>query len=127
MISLYKNNLGQSGRGGCKEWESTFENQFVLMSGRSTTKIIHLCSLTLKGSQQNLEESSLKMLGDEVSRCMLVVDNIVLINNKTCSEVNVRLEVRRQTLGSKGFRLSKTKIELWSANLVKPCMRQTWK
>ncbi|XP_019259253.1 PREDICTED: uncharacterized protein LOC109237399 [Nicotiana attenuata] len=46
----------------------------------------------------------------EVSWCMLFVDDIVLIY-ETCGGVNRRLEVWRQTLESKGFKLSRTKIE----------------
>nr|XP_009774545.1 PREDICTED: uncharacterized protein LOC104224560 [Nicotiana sylvestris] len=41
---------------------------------------------------------------------MLFADDIVLID-KTRSGVNMRLEVWRQTLDSKGFKLSRTKIE----------------
>lgn len=49
----------------------------------------------------------------EVTWCMLFADTIVLID-KTLIGVNARLEVWRQTLESKGFRLSRTKIEyLW--------------
>lgn len=36
------------------------------------------------------------------------MDDIVLID-ETCGGVNVKLEIWRQTLESKGFRLSKTK------------------
>nr|XP_033508012.1 uncharacterized protein LOC117273039 [Nicotiana tomentosiformis] len=46
----------------------------------------------------------------EVPWCMLFADHIVLID-KTRSGVNARLEVWRQTLESKGFKLSRTKRE----------------
>nr|XP_009761102.1 PREDICTED: uncharacterized protein LOC104213317 [Nicotiana sylvestris] len=46
----------------------------------------------------------------EVTCCMLFADNIVLIDEMR-SKVNARLEVWRQTLESKGFKLSRTKIE----------------
>ncbi|XP_070045287.1 uncharacterized protein [Nicotiana tomentosiformis] len=41
---------------------------------------------------------------------MLFADDIVLID-ETCSGVNARLEVWRQALESKGFKLSRTKTE----------------
>ncbi|XP_060200776.1 uncharacterized protein LOC132629048 [Lycium barbarum] len=46
----------------------------------------------------------------EVPWCMLFVDDIVLIDESR-SGVNARLEVWRQTLESKDFKLSKTKTE----------------
>ncbi|XP_070022785.1 secreted RxLR effector protein 78-like [Nicotiana sylvestris] len=46
----------------------------------------------------------------EVPWCMLFADDIVLID-ETRSRVNARLEVWRQTLESKGFKLSRTKTE----------------
>ncbi|KAG5629530.1 hypothetical protein H5410_001247 [Solanum commersonii] len=46
----------------------------------------------------------------EVSWYMLFANDMVLID-ETCGEVNVKLEVWRQTLESKRFRLSRTKIE----------------
>ncbi|XP_070002725.1 uncharacterized protein [Nicotiana sylvestris] len=46
----------------------------------------------------------------EVPWCMLFADDIVLID-ETRSGVNARLEVWRQTLESKGFKLSRTKTE----------------
>lgn len=41
---------------------------------------------------------------------MLFADDIVLID-ETCNRANVRLEVWRQTLQSKGFMLSRTKTK----------------
>ena len=41
---------------------------------------------------------------------MLFADDIVLID-KTRARVNAKLELWRQTLESRGFRLSRTKIE----------------
>lgn len=46
----------------------------------------------------------------EVSLCTLFAGDIVLID-KTRGSINARLEVLRQTMESKGFKLSKTKIE----------------
>ncbi|XP_070022655.1 secreted RxLR effector protein 78-like [Nicotiana sylvestris] len=46
----------------------------------------------------------------EVPWCMLFADDIVLID-ETRSGINERLEVWRQALGSKGFKLSRTKME----------------
>ncbi|XP_019251332.1 PREDICTED: uncharacterized protein LOC109230270 [Nicotiana attenuata] len=46
----------------------------------------------------------------EVPWCMLFADDTVLID-ETRSGVNARLEVWRQTLESKGFKLSRTKTE----------------
>ncbi|XP_060178058.1 uncharacterized protein LOC132607992 [Lycium barbarum] len=46
----------------------------------------------------------------EVPWCMLFADDIVLIDESQ-SGVNARLEVWRQTLESKGFKLSRTKTE----------------
>nr|XP_009768451.1 PREDICTED: uncharacterized protein LOC104219460 [Nicotiana sylvestris]XP_016485992.1 PREDICTED: uncharacterized protein LOC107806365 [Nicotiana tabacum] len=47
---------------------------------------------------------------EEVPRCMLFADDIVLIDESR-SGVNERLEVWRQALESKGFKLSRTKTE----------------
>ncbi|XP_070020025.1 uncharacterized protein [Nicotiana sylvestris] len=52
----------------------------------------------------------LRHIQGEVPWCMLFADDIVLINEMR-SGVNARLEVWRQTLESKGFKLSRTKIE----------------
>ncbi|XP_016476031.1 uncharacterized protein LOC107797642 [Nicotiana tabacum] len=46
----------------------------------------------------------------EVPWCMLFADNIVLID-ETRNGVNARLEVWRQTLEYKGFKLSRTKTK----------------
>ena len=47
---------------------------------------------------------------DEISWCMLFVDSIVLVD-ETRVRVNVKLELWRQTLESRGFKLSKSKME----------------
>nr|XP_009776866.1 PREDICTED: uncharacterized protein LOC104226540 [Nicotiana sylvestris] len=52
----------------------------------------------------------LRHIQGEVPWCMLFADDILLID-ETRSGVNVRFEVWRQTLESKGFKLSRTKIE----------------
>ena len=46
----------------------------------------------------------------EVSRCMLLADDIVLIDEMP-GGVNDRMEVWRKTLESKGYKLSRTKAE----------------
>nr|XP_009603113.1 uncharacterized protein LOC104098151 [Nicotiana tomentosiformis] len=51
----------------------------------------------------------------EVSWCMLFANDIVLIDEMRC-DVNERLEVWRQTLESKGFKLSRTKTEYVECN-----------
>nr|XP_009771251.1 PREDICTED: uncharacterized protein LOC104221815 [Nicotiana sylvestris] len=62
----------------------------------------------------------------EVSWCMLFVDDIVLIDEMR-SGVNKRLEVSRQTLESKGFKLSRTKTEyILSASLVPSQGERAW-
>ncbi|KAG5631776.1 hypothetical protein H5410_003493 [Solanum commersonii] len=52
---------------------------------------------------------------EEVPWCMLFADDIVLID-ETRDRVDVRLEVWRQALESKGFRLSRTKTEYLRCN-----------
>ena len=42
--------------------------------------------------------------------CVLFADDVVLVD-ETMAGVNRKLELWRQTLESRGFRLSKTKIE----------------
>ncbi|XP_049367345.1 uncharacterized protein LOC125832240 [Solanum verrucosum] len=51
-----------------------------------------------------------RSIQEEVPWCMLFADDIVLID-ETRDRVNARLEVWRQTLESKGFKLSRTKTE----------------
>ncbi|KAL3327411.1 hypothetical protein AABB24_035204, partial [Solanum stoloniferum] len=51
-----------------------------------------------------------RSIQETVPWCMLFADDIVLID-ETRDRVNARLEVWRQTLESKGFRLSRTKTE----------------
>ncbi|KAL3327550.1 hypothetical protein AABB24_035300, partial [Solanum stoloniferum] len=51
-----------------------------------------------------------RSIQENVPWCMLFADDIVLID-ETRDRVNARLEVWRQTLESKGFRLSRTKTE----------------
>jgi hypothetical protein len=51
-----------------------------------------------------------KNIQEDISWCMLFVDDMVLIN-ESMIEVDQKLELWRQTLESKGFRLSRTKIE----------------
>nr|XP_009773007.1 PREDICTED: uncharacterized protein LOC104223292 [Nicotiana sylvestris] len=52
----------------------------------------------------------IRHIQEEVPWCNLFVDDIVLIDETQCS-VNDRLEVRRQVLEFKGFKLSRIKTE----------------
>lgn len=52
---------------------------------------------------------------DEVPWCLLFVDDIVLIE-ETRDGVNERSEGWRQIMESKGFRLNKTKTELFGVH-----------
>ncbi|KAG5584745.1 hypothetical protein H5410_045179 [Solanum commersonii] len=65
---------------------------------------VKLLSHTMKIWERMVE------MREKVPWCMLFADDIVLID-ETLDRVNARLEVWRQTLESKGFRLSRTKIE----------------
>jgi hypothetical protein len=51
-----------------------------------------------------------KDIQEDISWCMLFADDMVLID-ESMIEVDQKLELWRQTLESKGFRLSRTKIE----------------
>ena len=67
---------------------------------------------------QTLSPYLFALVMDEVTRniqgdipwCMLFTDNVVLVD-ETQAGVNRKLELQRQTLESKSFRLSRTKIE----------------
>lgn len=61
---------------------------------------LFLCVLVMDELTQDIQ--------GKVFWCMLFADDIVLID-KTPSKVNAKLEVWRQTLKTKGFRLSMTK------------------
>ena len=51
-----------------------------------------------------------RAIQDEIRWCMLFADDIVLVD-ETRAGVNVKLELWRQTLESRGFRLSTAKTE----------------
>ena len=51
-----------------------------------------------------------RAIQDEISWCMLFADDIVLVD-ETRGGINIKLELWRQTLGSRGFRLSRVKTE----------------
>lgn len=59
----------------------------------------------------------------EVSWYILFTDDIILID-KTCSSVNYKLKVRRQTLETKGFKLTRTKSGYLDCNFCDDCMRK---
>jgi hypothetical protein len=52
----------------------------------------------------------IKDIQENIPWCLIFADNVVLID-ETIIGVNQKLELWRQTLKSKGFRLSRTKIE----------------
>ena len=56
-----------------------------------------------------MDEVTRNIQGD-ISWCMLFTDGVVLVDEKQ-ARVNRKLELWRQTLESKCFRLSRTKIE----------------
>ena len=51
-----------------------------------------------------------RAIQDEIPWCMLFADDIVLVD-ETKTRVNVKLELWRQTLESRAFRLSRVKTE----------------
>jgi Reverse transcriptase (RNA-dependent DNA polymerase) len=55
-------------------------------------------------------DGNTKDIQGDIPWCMLFADNVVLIDESRI-RVNKKLELWRQTLESKGFRLSRTKIE----------------
>ena len=59
---------------------------------------------------------------DELSWCMLFADDIVLVD-ETKAGVNVKLELWRQTLESRGFRLSRFKTEYMECKFNKQGIR----
>ena len=56
-----------------------------------------------------MDEVTRNIQGD-IPWCMLFADDVVLVDESQ-ARVNRKLELRRQTLESKGFRLSRTKTE----------------
>ena len=59
-----------------------------------------------------------KHIQDDIPWCMLFVDDIVLID-ETKSRVNAKLDVWREVLESKGFKINRTKIEYIKYNFSK--------
>jgi len=58
-----------------------------------------------------------RAIQDEIPWCMLFADDIVIVD-ETRARVNTKLELWRQTLKSRGFRLSRAKQSIWSVNSV---------
>ena len=59
-----------------------------------------------------------RAIQDEISWCMLFADDIVLVD-ETRAGVNAKLELWRQTLESRGFRLSRIKTEYMECKFSK--------
>jgi len=59
-----------------------------------------------------------RTIQDEIPWCMLFADDIVLVD-ETRAEVNTKLELWRQTLVSRGFRLSRAKTEYMECKFSK--------
>ena len=59
-----------------------------------------------------------KAIQDEISWCMLFVDEIVLVDD-TRAGVNTKLKIWRQTLESRGFKLSRAKTEYMECKFSK--------
>ena len=57
-----------------------------------------------------------KAIQDEIPWCMLFVDDIILVD-ETRARVNAKLELWRQTLESRDFKL-RLKQSIWSADSV---------
>lgn len=62
----------------------------------------------------------------EVSWCMLVIDDVVLIDERR-DKVNFMLEVWRQTLKIKGFTLSRTKTDYMECKFNGVTHEDIWK
>ncbi|KAL4204701.1 hypothetical protein AMTRI_Chr01g111220 [Amborella trichopoda] len=58
-----------------------------------------------------------KHLQDEIPWCMLFADDIVLIE-ETQNDVNTKLELWRNALESKGFKLAGLRQSIWNVSLV---------
>ena len=63
-----------------------------------------------------------RAIQDEIPWCMLFADDIVLVD-ETRAGVNVKLELWRQTLESRGFRLSRAKIKYIECKFSKKGIR----
>uniref|UniRef100_A0A1S4C651 Reverse transcriptase Ty1/copia-type domain-containing protein n=1 Tax=Nicotiana tabacum TaxID=4097 RepID=A0A1S4C651_TOBAC len=104
--------LGEGGGGRGEEVHVYFRESVWIHAGAfdyrngSSGKEI---SGAVQGEEEGFAYVSHHIQG-EVSWCMIFVNDIVLID-ETRSVVNARLEVWRQTLESKGFKLSRTKTE----------------
>lgn len=51
-----------------------------------------------------------RTIQNEIAWCVLFVDDIVLVDEIRAGVVNVKLELCKRTLESKGFRVSRSKI-----------------
>ena len=63
-----------------------------------------------------------RAIQDEIPWCKLFADDIILVN-QTRAGVNVKLELWRQSLESRGFRLSRAKTEYMECKFSKQGIR----
>ena len=63
-----------------------------------------------------------RAIQDEIPRYMLFADDIVLVD-ETRTGINIKLELWRQTLESRGFRLSRAKTEYMECKFSKQRIR----
>jgi Reverse transcriptase (RNA-dependent DNA polymerase) len=84
----------------CDDESDTFSIKIGLHQGSALS--LYIFTLVMDEITKNIQE--------DIPWCMLFADDVVLIDESRIG-VNKKLELRRQTLESKGFRLSRTKTE----------------
>ncbi|KAF3622310.1 Homeobox protein knotted-1 like 3 [Capsicum annuum] len=96
---------------------SAVAKQFAVLQNSLKFEALHLLSAILSNRYSAPVYDALCLMGNDVwSRNMqigivAILQNRVVLINETRSGVNAKLEVWRQTLESKGFRLSRSKTE----------------
>ena len=78
----------------------------IFLSQLDCIKDLHLSPFLFATVMDELTRA----IQDEIPWCMLFTDDIVLVD-ETRAGVNAKLELWRQTLESRGFRLSRAKTE----------------
>ena len=68
-----------------------------------------------------MDELTIAIL-NQILLCMLFVDDIVLVD-ETRARINVKLELWRQTVESRSFRISRAKIECMECKFSKQRIR----